>query len=317
MDEALLYRAKLAEQAHRFLEMMTFMRTYAEQKSEALNREERNLFGIACKNVLSARRVSWRVVITEETRISQILKTPGEEERKDKERTKLEALLKECRSYRASIEKEITGICLSIAATVSKYILPKADERIQPLDANVEGLARKSYKDVKGLEDTLSRYLQGAEASNVFQRVLDAESVVFFYKMKGDIYRYLAETAGEHRSETEVDANMALGWYFTATEVANMHLSPADPIRLGLALNFSVFYHQIMSSPKRACEVAKNAFDAAVLDMPTRGTQKFADSRLIMGVLRDNLTTWTSERTDATDVVPHAQPVGTNVETKS
>ena len=40
-----------------------------------------------------------------------------------------------------------------------------------------------------------------------------------------------------------------------------MQLPPSHPIRLGLALNFSIFYHDLMSQPARACQLAKNAFD--------------------------------------------------------
>ena len=41
-------------------------------------------------------------------------------------------------------------------------------------------------------------------------------------------------------------------------------MATTHPIRLGLALNFSVFYYEIMNHPKRACELAKKAFDDAV-----------------------------------------------------
>ena len=38
-------------------------------------------------------------------------------------------------------------------------------------------------------------------------------------------------------------------------------MQPTHPIRLGLALNFSVFYYEIINSPARACHLAKQVRD--------------------------------------------------------
>ena len=79
---------------------------------------------------------------------------------------------------------------------------------------------------------------------------------------KGDYHRYLAEFAqGDQR---KISADKSLEAYKAATEVAATDLAPTHPIRLGLALNFSVFYYEILNSPDQACHLAKQAFDDAI-----------------------------------------------------
>ena len=79
---------------------------------------------------------------------------------------------------------------------------------------------------------------------------------------KGDYHRYLAEFAlGDKRKQS---AEKSLEAYKNATEVAQTDLAPTHPIRLGLALNFSVFYYEILNSPDQACHLAKQAFDDAI-----------------------------------------------------
>jgi len=117
------------------------------------------------------------------------------------------------------------------------------------------------------------------------------ESKVFYYKMKGDYHRYLAEsTTGEFR---QTASEKALEAYKAASEISQ-ELLPTDPIRLGLALNFSVFYYEIMSSPDNAIQLAKQAFDDAIEKLEHLADENYKDSTLIMQLLRDNITLWTS-----------------------
>lgn len=108
-----------------------------------------------------------------------------------------------------------------------------------------------------------------------------------------------------------------------ATASADAELASTHPIRLGLALNFSVFYYEIMNSPERyamvllvqkiffyhsialiilfeiyftrACRLAKQAFDEAISELDNLSEESYKDSTLIMQLLRDNLTLWTSD----------------------
>merc|ERR1712025_1341133 len=115
-------------------------------------------------------------------------------------------------------------------------------------------------------------------------------------KMKGDYHRYLSEfQTGDTRKES---AGQALDAYQAASAVASSDLPPTHPIRLGLALNFSVFYYEILNSPDRACHIAKQAFDDAIAELDTLSEESYKDSTLIMQLLRDNLTLWTSDNAD-------------------
>lgn len=104
---------------------------------------------------------------------------------------------------------------------------------------------------------------------------------------KGDYHRYLAEFAVADKRKASADKSLEA--YKNATEVAATDLAPTHPIRLGLALNFSVFYYEILNSPDQACHLAKQAFDDAIAELDTLSEESYKDSTLIMQLLRDNL----------------------------
>jgi len=117
------------------------------------------------------------------------------------------------------------------------------------------------------------------------------EDGVFYLKMCGDYYRYLAEFK-ENDEQHKKDAET---YYTKAMDLAEGKLPETHPTRLGLALNFSVCFYEILKKKKEACELAKKAFDAAIEKLDTLNDASYKDSTLIMQLLRDNLTLWTSE----------------------
>lgn len=116
------------------------------------------------------------------------------------------------------------------------------------------------------------------------------ETQVFYLKMCGDYYRYLAEF-----SDNDTHKEKASGRYKEALTVAEKILPSTHPTRLGLALNASVCYYEIMQQPQKACELAKKAFDDAIQKLDSINENTYKDSTLIMQLLRDNLTIWSSE----------------------
>lgn len=123
----------------------------------------------------------------------------------------------------------------------------------------------------------------------------ESESKVFFHKMKGDYYRYMAEvTTG---SALEEFKNSALGAYKDAQKEAEK-LMVSHPIRLGLALNFSVFYFEIMNQPTAACNLAKETFESAINSIDDMKEDEYKDAAMILQLLKDNITLWNAEFED-------------------
>ncbi|XP_033747557.1 14-3-3-like protein isoform X1 [Pecten maximus] len=150
---------------------------------------------------------------------------------------------------------------------------------------------RKKIEDE--LKDTCNKVLAVLKTILARQDPSTAgESKVFYYKMQGDYHRYLAEFA--KGADRQVAAESSLSSYKAAADNAK-GLPPTHPIRLGLALNFSVFYFEILNSAEQACEVAKTAFDDAIQELDSLNEDSYKDSTLIMQLLRDNLTLWTAD----------------------
>ena len=231
--EELLVMAKIAEQAERFDDMTESMKKLIdllekEQGKVELQQEERNLLSVAYKNVVGARRSSWRMVSTIEN------KADGAKN----------SLAKE---YREKVEVELDAICNDVLVLLDKLV----------------------------------------------QSASEVESQVFYQKMKGDYHRYRAEFAKDSKREEAVKA--AQSAYTAAYDTAKEKMEATNPNRLGLALNFSVFYYEIMNAPDKACHLAKEAFDEAIQKLDNLSEDQYKDSTLIMQLLRDNLTLWTSD----------------------
>jgi len=125
------------------------------------------------------------------------------------------------------------------------------------------------------------------------------ESKVFYHKMKGDYHRYIAEfSTSDKRSKAADDA---LQSYNQATSIAASDLVVTHPIRLGLALNFSVFHYEVLNNPDEACKMARQAFEDAIAELDNVSEESYKDSTLIMQLLRDNLTLWTSDQEGGDD----------------
>merc|ERR1712139_50866 len=123
----------------------------------------------------------------------------------------------------------------------------------------------------------------------------DDESKAFFQKMIGDYYRYVAESAREDKLE-EVK-NGALEGYKEADKLSGS-LNACNPIRLGLALNFSVFYYEVMNDHKKACDLGEKALTEALEKIDDVDEETFRDAKSIIELLKENLSLWKEEAAD-------------------
>ncbi|XP_029919595.1 14-3-3 protein zeta-like [Myripristis murdjan] len=161
----------------------------------------------------------------------------------------------------------------------------------QKSEGNPKSALAKDYRETieKELNGVCKEVLALLD-DHLIPKATQNESKVFYYKMKGDYYRYQAEVATDKEADIEKSDNA----YQKATEIS-AELPCTHPIRLGLALNYSVFHYEICNSSEKACELAKKAFDEAVSELDSLNKESYKDSTLIMQLLRDNLTLWTSE----------------------
>ncbi|CAG9311316.1 unnamed protein product [Blepharisma stoltei] len=230
--DELIYLARLAEQSERYEEMVAYVKAFVKKSSQDLSVEERNILSVAYKNVVGARRTSWRVLNSIEQK----------EERRGNSAHKTSA-----GQYKSDVESELRRHCDDVLNVIDTDLIPK---------------------------------------------VGNSESRVFYLKMKGDYYRYMAELEqAAAQSQTAIRAGES---YQAALDIAKNELPPTHPTRLGLALNFSVFNYEIKKENDKACEMAKAAFDEAIPELDNISEESYKDSTLILQLLRDNITLWTS-----------------------
>jgi hypothetical protein len=127
------------------------------------------------------------------------------------------------------------------------------------------------------------------------QLAQDDESKAFFQKMIGDYYRYVAESAAEDKVAAVRDG--ALKGYSAAQSHATT-LNACNPIRLGLALNYSVFQYEVMNDHKKACELGESALTEALEKIDDVDEETFRDAKSIIELLKENLSLWKEEEGD-------------------
>ena len=131
--------------------------------------------------------------------------------------------------------------------------------------------------------------------NDAMKALADPEGKAFFLKMVGDYYRYMAESAA---AELLAQARDGALEYYKLADTAGKDLPACNPIKLGLALNFSVFYYEVMQDNKQACVLAETALQEAMNKIDDVDEETFRDAKSIIELLKENLTLWKEEEGD-------------------
>ena len=128
--------------------------------------------------------------------------------------------------------------------------------------------------------------------NDAMKALADPEGKTFFLKMVGDYYRYMAESA---QADLFAQARDGALEHYKQADTAGKDLPACNPIKLGLALNFSVFYYEVMTDNKQACSLAETALQDAMNKIDDVDEETFRDAKSIIELLKENLTLWKEE----------------------
>merc|ERR1711865_115962 len=185
--------------------------------------------------------------------------------------------------------KHVSGLRRQALRVVKQKLENEQAEREETIAAGekdeeryLENLATYKVKIESELSDICTEILNLLK-DDLFPHATEAESKVEYAKMQGDYYRYMCEyTDAAQRADA---INSAAAFYQTAFDVS-MELSPGNATRLGLCLNFSVLYYEIMGKQEEAKKMAEDALRDSSRDTADENAES------IISLLEDNLMMW-------------------------
>jgi hypothetical protein len=286
-------RIKWSEASGRNKDMLDNVRNLIKVASDQgfeLSPEERNFVSFAYKNIVSELRQQWRTLVQTELKWLD----PSDEDLNGQKRSKDDGALSttarssrqpSARSYRSnSSDEEVDYFDIDEETMIKQKWDPRSNQQLRKdhFQEYLKSIETKLFAVCAELEETINETLLPSTGEN--------QGKVFFRKMLADYSRYLSEILdGQERKER---AEKALMSYKLAATLADSVLSPVDPVRLGLSLNFSVFYWEILGFKDRARQVAKAAFDDAMAELESQVERDYHESTLILELIRENLDLW-------------------------
>lgn len=198
-----------------------------------LTTEERNLFSVACKSLVGAKRAAVRT------------------------------LASTCKEYETNNQREAA---------------PVPDEHVQL----AKDYLTRVKREIESFCNEVVRLFTSLLASEVEHD--QAEAQMFYLKTVGDYYRYICECVPDENKKNAISASESC--YARARAIGEEKLPPTHPILLSNALNFAVCKEE-QGHLQEARDIARRAYDAAILALDSLDEDSYKDTTLIMQLLRD------------------------------
>lgn len=178
--------------------------------------------------------------------------------------------------------------------TLYAYESKEAKKSDSPYLEYIREYKAKVQKELEDLCNKINATIDGS----LLPKAETDEAKVFYHKMKGDYYRYIAENVDGDSKKKYSDLGLAA---YNAALEASSSIDYKNPIKLGLALNMSVFYYEVVSNREQACKLAKETLEAAknALEGVDEDEEEAKDALSIVNLLQENLEMWNSEGDEA------------------
>ena len=172
----------------------------------------------------------------------------------------------------------------------------ESKEAKKPESLYLDYIREYKAKVQKELEELCNK-INNTIDNNLLPKASNDEAKVFYHKMKGDYYRYIAENVdGETKKKY---SDQGLTSYNAALE-ASKSIDYKNPIKLGLALNLSVFYYEVVGDKDKACSLAEETLNKSkeALTGADEEEDEVKDAQSIVSLLQENLSMWKVEGED-------------------
>ena len=205
-------------------------------------------------------------------------------------KTKTEDLSSDERNLLSIAYKNTISLDRQAIRTLLAYESKEAKKAESPY---LEYIREYKAKVQKELEDLCNK-INATIDNNLLPKATTDEAKVFYHKMKGDYYRYIAENVEGDTKKKYSDLGLAS--YNAALDAAK-NIDYKNPIKLGLALNLSVFYYEVVGNKEEACKLAQETLDKSkeALTGADDEEEEVKDAMSIINLLQENLSMWKIE----------------------